>query len=118
MACLTYFVGSALWLLTFGVPLAYHKYWAFQFISTYHEKTGAWPRSWDEIEKAIDTKSPFAFSDIKHSVSVKWENLGIVITNPDDYYIRTDPDVKWQGDDWNRDMIRLIKSQNQTQESR
>lgn len=96
-------------ILTVGVPMAYHKQWAFNFISEYQKKTGRWPTSWDEIERTIDTSSPHRFSDIKKNVSVKWENLGVIISDPQDYYIRSSPDTKWQGEDWNRDMIQLIK---------
>jgi hypothetical protein len=109
LAFLLFTAVSTVRLLTSGVPAAYHKEWTFNFIREYQKKTGTWPRSWDEIEKTLDTSSPFAFTDIKRSVVVKWENLGVIITDPNDCYFRTDPDVKWQGDDWNRDMIRLIK---------
>lgn len=108
-AFMIYMVVTTLHVLIVGVPIAYHKEWAFNFIREYHQKTGEWPKSWDEIERTIDTNSPHKFSDIKKNVSVKWENLGVIISDPDDYYIRTNPDTKWKGDDWNRDMIQLIK---------
>lgn len=108
-AIFIYIAVSALHLLIVGVPLAYQKQWAFNFISEYQKKTGRWPISWDEIERTVDTSSPHKFGDIKKNVSVKWANLGVIISDPNDYYLRTSPDTTWQGEDWNRDMIQLIK---------
>lgn len=91
-----------------AVRNAYYKQWTYNFLCDFHRAQSRWPTSWDEIEQSVDTKSPFSFPEIRKRVTVKWENLGAVIDLEKDYYVRTDPDTRWQGDDINRDLRALI----------
>jgi hypothetical protein len=94
----------------------YHKESTFGFIRDFHEKTGGWPRSWQSLEQTIDVRSPFPFADITRSVSVRWENLGKEIDLRTDWYLKTESNLSWKGQDLNRELLEYIHAANHREE--